>query len=220
MSNERYKPDNAPAPGSMWATEGQAGKDTVPDAGVPAHRGSSDTLPEQAGIYVPPRPLASISDHRTIEVEPVRLAREIDPRRAPTELRLTPPVRGRSWPWAFAAVLLAALLALYVFSFRDGARPAPLASPASPGQAPAEPTTVGSPVPPSVADPVVAGSPTPGTAQADPAPPRASPPVDPPTTEPVKVKELVPVRQASSAPPEASTKTEPKKGRGREPWLE
>lgn len=67
--------------------------DTIPE--VPVTALSSDTLPDQAGVYVPPRPLAPLSDHRTIEINPVLLAAHVDPRRAPTELRLVaPPRRG------------------------------------------------------------------------------------------------------------------------------
>jgi hypothetical protein len=76
-----------------------------------------DTIPEQAGVYVPPRPLASLADHRTMDVKAIRLAAEVDPRQALTELRLEAPPRRRApkgWliPVAFA-VLAIGFIALW-----------------------------------------------------------------------------------------------------------
>ena len=42
-------------------------------------------------VYVEPKPLVALSDHKTIEVETVKLADDIDPRKLPTELRLARP---------------------------------------------------------------------------------------------------------------------------------
>ena len=76
-----------------------------------------DTVPEQMGVYVAPRPLAPTSEHRTIQIKPVVLASHVDPRRAPTELRLSapPPPRRRSgWliPLALLAIAFGAIVAL------------------------------------------------------------------------------------------------------------
>jgi hypothetical protein len=95
MPNESHKHKEVTLRSELDPRQGP-GTDTVPDLGLPARLGvSTDTVPEQAGVYVPPRPLASASEHRTIEIAPVRLARDIDPRRAPTALRLSPPPPGR-----------------------------------------------------------------------------------------------------------------------------
>jgi hypothetical protein len=56
---------------------------------------------EAAPVYYEPQPLIAVSDHKTIEVETVKLAVDIDPRKLPTELRLVrppsvPPDSG--WP--------------------------------------------------------------------------------------------------------------------------
>src|SRR5687768_14667848 len=45
----------------------------------------NDTVPEQAGVYFAPRPVPSISKHRTIETARVRLSPEVDPKRARTQ---------------------------------------------------------------------------------------------------------------------------------------
>lgn len=186
------------------------GTDTVPDLGLPARLGvSTDTVPEQAGVYVPPRPLASASDHRTIEIAPVRLALDIDPRRAPTELRLAaPPPPRRTWPLFF---VLSALLLLAVggfFAARLAVAPAPRASPAPP-PAPAPIETIAEP-PPTPAAPTSAsvsvGAPLP--------------------TEPAEEPELVPVTPADlglrpKSPPKAPRATTgAQKKKVREPWLE
>jgi hypothetical protein len=73
----------------------------APDAG--------DTIPEQANVYVPPRPLAALSEHRTMDVKAIRLAAEVDPRQALTELKLVaPPLRPhREWLVPVALAVLA-----------------------------------------------------------------------------------------------------------------
>lgn len=88
----------------------------LPKASAPPIR---DTVPEQAGVYHAPRPLAPTSDHRTIQIQRVLLAPGLDPRRAPTELRLSappPPPRGRGvWlllPLGLLAVTLGAVAAM------------------------------------------------------------------------------------------------------------
>jgi hypothetical protein len=42
-------------------------------------------------VYFEPQPLVAISDHKTIEVETIKLADDIDPRKLQTELRLARP---------------------------------------------------------------------------------------------------------------------------------
>lgn len=80
--------------------------DTIPEvpspAGVP-----TDTLPDHANVYVPPRELPQTSDHRTIQIKPVLLADHVDPRRAATELRLPvvplEPMRKEPATWLLAS---------------------------------------------------------------------------------------------------------------------
>jgi hypothetical protein len=76
-----------------------------------------DTVPEQVGVYVGPRPLAPTAEHRTIQIKPVLLASHVDPRRAPTELRLYAPPKPRrrspAWlvPLGLVAIAIGAMLA-------------------------------------------------------------------------------------------------------------
>jgi hypothetical protein len=54
-------------------------------------------------VYYEPQPLVAVSDHKTLEMETVRLAQDIDPRRLPTELRLPRAPRvvpDSDWPQA------------------------------------------------------------------------------------------------------------------------
>lgn len=186
------------------------GTDTVPDLGLPARLGvSTDTVPEQAGVYVPPRPLASAADHRTIEIAPVRLAQDIDPRRAPTELRLAaPPPRRRTKPLFFVLSALLVVAVVGFFAARLAVAPTHQAAPAPPPP-PAPVATIAEPPAPPAAPTsasVTVGEPLP--------------------TEPVEEAELVPVTPAdlglrSKSPPPAprATASTPKK-KVREPWLE
>ena len=41
-----------------------------------------------APVYFEPAPLVAVSDHKTLEVETVKLAENIDPRKLATEMRL------------------------------------------------------------------------------------------------------------------------------------
>lgn len=43
-------------------------------------------------VYFEPKPLHAVSDHKTLELETVKLAKDIDPRKLPTELKLRRPV--------------------------------------------------------------------------------------------------------------------------------
>jgi len=45
-----------------------------------------------ASVYYKPKPLNAVSDHKTLELETVKLAQDIDPRKLPTELTLRRPV--------------------------------------------------------------------------------------------------------------------------------
>jgi hypothetical protein len=105
--------------------------DTVRDLPRP-ERQIRDTVPEQQGVYFAPRPLAPTSDHRTIQIRPGLLASHVDPRRAPTELRLSaPPAPSRPLryliPLAVLAVAAGAFLAAHL---TEG--PAGASSPSSP----------------------------------------------------------------------------------------
>ncbi|HEY4158743.1 MAG TPA: hypothetical protein VGM29_11625, partial [Polyangiaceae bacterium] len=41
-------------------------------------------------VYYEPQPLIAVSDHKTLEIDTVKLARDIDPRRLPTQLSMRP----------------------------------------------------------------------------------------------------------------------------------
>jgi hypothetical protein len=45
-----------------------------------------------APVYYEPKPLHAVSEHKTLELETVKLAKDIDPRKLPTELKLRRPV--------------------------------------------------------------------------------------------------------------------------------
>jgi len=57
---------------------------------------AADPIPEDeipgAPVYYEPKPLHAVSDHKTLELETVKLAKDIDPRKLPTELKLRRPV--------------------------------------------------------------------------------------------------------------------------------
>ena len=55
--------------------------DPVPDDEIPG-----------APVYYEPKPLHAVSEHKTLELETVKLAKDIDPRKLPTELKLRRPV--------------------------------------------------------------------------------------------------------------------------------
>jgi hypothetical protein len=187
------------------------GTDTVPDLGLPARLGvSTDTVPEQAGVYVPPRPLASTSDHRTIEIAPVRLARDIDPRRAPTELRLSaPPARKQRRPVLLVLTMLLLMAvggffaARFVVTSAVPSRVMPTAAP-SPVVLPAPPPPLAT-----TAESVSVGAPLPSE-------PEVEPKLVPVTPAELGIRPKAP---ASPAPvPRTSAETTKKKVR--EPWLD
>jgi hypothetical protein len=71
----------APPGGSNEPQDAQNGQDTL--------RSLDPGKPEDASeVYVEPLPLPKVSDHKTLEVDTVKLAAEIDPRKRPTELKL------------------------------------------------------------------------------------------------------------------------------------
>ena len=123
-------------------------------------------------VYYEPQPLVAVSDHKTIEVETVKLADEIDPRKLVTELRLarppsvappdsngpqtdvvvissSPPLAGRR-RWRTPVVLLVLFGALMLLVLarsaaqRAHAAAAPPSSAAAPAETSASATTVAS----------------------------------------------------------------------------
>src|SRR5688572_7557812 len=211
MPNESHKPKeitlrSSPAP----APREGLGTDTVPDLALPARLGvSTDTLPEQAGVYVPPRPLTSASDHRTIEIAPVRLAQDIDPRRALTELRLTaPPQRAQARPLllVLSALLLLAVGGFFAARFVMGPPDAPTVLPSP------------SPTPPLRPLPPPATVTTQGSVSVG-APLPTEPETEPPLV-PVTPAELGTRPKAPPAPAPPRDSAEAPKKKVREPWLE
>ena len=170
---------------------------------------SGDTLPEQANVYVPPRPLAQISDHRTIDFKAIRIAAELDPRQAKTQLKLMLPARrNRGLPlFIFGSAVVLALFGVVIYMAVARPSPLPLVStdlaPAPPppetaahfagATAPVGPTTT--------AAPVATSAPTEPATVAAPSAPKA------PASAP---------RVRSSAPRSAPHKAKVV----REPWLE
>ena len=57
---------------------------------------AADPIPEDeipgSPVYFEPKPLHAVSEHKTLELETVKLAQDIDPRKLPTELKLRRPV--------------------------------------------------------------------------------------------------------------------------------
>jgi hypothetical protein len=206
MPNESHKPKEVTLRSS--APHEGAGTDTVPDLTLPVRLGvSTDTVPEQAGVYVPPRPLASPSDHRTIEIAPVRLARDIDPRRAPTELRLlTAPAPKQGWP---LVLVLSALLLIAVGGF-FAARfaVAPSEPPVDVAPVAPTPTVVPPPAPPPPSAKAVIVTPGPVAAETE------------PELVPVTPAELGTRPKAPPPHPASRESAEPPKKKVREPWLE
>jgi hypothetical protein len=60
-------------------------------------------------VYCEAQPLVAVSDHKTIEIETIKLADDIDPRKLPTELRLSRPTSvhppDSNWPQTDAVVV-------------------------------------------------------------------------------------------------------------------
>jgi len=204
MPNETHKPKDASA--------------TIPDRSA-LRRAMSDTVPEQAGVYVPPRPLASPADHRTIEIQPVRLAQEIDPRRAMTELKLTaPPLRPNRLPWFLVAGLLVFVGAVFYVA-RDARSGGAASSAVAPPAAAPLPTHVEtSALPPVSPPPSLPAAEAPNAvAPITPAPATANTVGAEPPLVPVTPDELDREQRAGNGAPKA-VESSPKKVR--EPWLE
>ena len=165
---------------------------------------SDDTIPDVFGQYVPPRPPPEASHHRTIDLKPVRLSDEADPRRWRTERRLVSPERRAKRHWAFwlaSGALI--LLALGAWALVRASAP-----PEMPGPA------------------VVAAPPTPAAVRVPTAPVRVPvrPETPPAPSSPIGSSNAL-LSPNSGAPPSESTP--PKATRGREvpkkrkdPWLE
>ncbi len=92
---------------------------TWPDP-EPSGSDSFFELPRHRRVYAAPRELPSVCSHETLDMRSVRLAPDIDPRRAPTMLSLRPvelypepalPPRTTSWLINAAGVLLLAAVA-------------------------------------------------------------------------------------------------------------
>jgi hypothetical protein len=168
---------------------------------------SGDTLPEQANVYVPPRPLAQISDHRTIDFKAIRIAAELDPRQAKTQLKLmAPPRRNRGLPlFIFGSAVVLALFGVVIYMAVAGPAPLPLVTTDAPAVPPA----------PDTARLVVQSAPVGPTTTA--APVATSAPTEPATAAaPSAAKAPSATSHGRSAPRSAPRKAKVV----REPWLE
>lgn len=79
-----------PDPNADTPREGTPAFGDTPIDGSPAIGGSAEVAvvgpsPDHASAYVPPRELPKPADHKTIEVSPIRISPEADPRRARTQ---------------------------------------------------------------------------------------------------------------------------------------
>ena len=88
-----------------------------------------NALPDQASHYVAPRPVARASEHKTIDMVPVRLAPHINPRHAPTQrVSVVPRRRGGSTLLLSGAAAALVLLLIALGGMRWKARAAVPAS--------------------------------------------------------------------------------------------
>jgi hypothetical protein len=171
---------------------------TVRDLKGPSVPG--DTMPDVVGLYVPPRPLPETTPHRTIDIKPVRLSAETDPRQFRTERRLVSPKRGEPrLPLLWFGGGLAILLALGAWALlQKPSSPSALTSarvPTAPAPVAASAAALSAPARPSAAS---------LSAQA---PPRSA---APPPSAPLA---------APAAPPKAGSARDTQKKR-KDPWLE
>ncbi|HVJ18576.1 MAG TPA: hypothetical protein VM686_24315 [Polyangiaceae bacterium] len=175
-----------------------SGRRLLPDDQSPTIRTTPvdvdlDALPDQAAQYVAPTPVPRISEHKTIDMVPVRLAPEINPRNALTQ-RLTPlPPQQRAKGMLLGAGLAVFLLGAVVLG-------ALLLGQASSATVPAGSSAQG-PAPLAVPSDM----PLPAAAVI-----REPTAITPQTDEPVK-----PAKAAQSAGP-----TQKAQSKGREVWLE
>ncbi len=164
--------------------------------------------PDGAAYYYEPKPLVAVSDHRTIEIQTVKLSADIDPRKLQTELSLprspTPPRYDSGWPqadialttsqrpaplrrWRVPAVLLTLLGGLLLLVLARGmaqraanAGSAPLIAPRSVAALQAAPAHVAALAAPAAAAPSAA----PSAALVASAPlPKLAPSNDPPSAQ-------------------------------------
>jgi hypothetical protein len=186
---------------------------------------TGDTLPDQAGVYVPPRPIPSLSDHRTMDVKAIRIAAEHDPRQALTQLRMQPPPRRRSSTLLIGTVSAAVGLGAVLYFGLMAGRPLPLVtSSGASSTVPAPEVTAAS------TETVTALAPalTPSVPPASPAPTAlpSEPPL-PAVTAPPSVASTAAARAPiiatkRAAPPAAHAKrgAAPAAKVRRDPWLE
>jgi len=179
-----------------------------------------DTLPEQAGVYVPPRPIAPLSDHRTMDVKAIRIAAEIDPRQALTQLRMQPPPRRRGSKALLVGAVLVALLVAGAYLGFSVEQPLPLVTSPATAAAPATPGTAAAAAATELA---ATATVAPLAAKAPPSEPSA--PVasaarsePPPSTTPAP-RAAKTARAAGAAGP-ARKSAAPSAKIGRDPWLE
>ena len=176
---------------------------TVRDLKGPSVPG--DTMPDIVGLYVPPRPLPETTQHRTIDIKPVRLSAETDPRQFRTERRLVSPSRReRRLPVLWLVGGLAILLALGAWAL--------LQKPSSPSAL--TPAPVRSAPVPIAASAAAQLAPVrlSATSLAAPAPPRTV--VPPPSAPPAAQGP-----EAPAAAPKAGSARDTQKKR-KDPWLE
>jgi hypothetical protein len=106
MTDDSHNP-RSPAPGV------RPSRPAVDDDQSPTIRttpvGLEPALPDQAAHYVAPQPVPKVSEHKTIDMVPVRLAPEINPRHALTR-RLTPLPTQRKTPALVLRAVVAALV--------------------------------------------------------------------------------------------------------------
>jgi hypothetical protein len=181
-----------------------------PDFNQRKAQANGDTLPEQANVYVPPRPLAQMSDHRTMDIKAIRIAAELDPRQAKTQLRLQAPPRRRHGLKLFAAgaLVVGVLIGAATYVMLMGEQPLPLVT-ADPGVTPPAPT----PTPES----------EPSARLVSPRSASLAAPTELPTAlaPPATASPAVSVSASAPRPPVAAPHVAPKKTKiTRDPWLE
>jgi hypothetical protein len=84
--------------------------DRDPTVRTPTIDADVDALPDQAILYEAPRRLPAVSEHKTLDMVPVRLAPDVDPRRARTQRLSSPGVVESRRFWLLAGVLTASVL--------------------------------------------------------------------------------------------------------------
>ncbi len=199
MSDETY---NVRQPATPPAQEPGPGEDRVPTIRTTPVDADAEALPDQAAQYVGPQAAPKISEHKTIDMVPVRLAPEVDPRRALTRRLETPSDGGTARTLLLAAGVVCLVLAAIIGVMR-WLRPAGSDTASVDGVAP-------------VAAPSVAVEQPAVPAAAALTVPTESGPVDSEaTTAPAPADE----RPASSATPANKTSAKPAQ-KGKQLWLE